>query len=467
MRKTFKQAALAALVVVGTAGIAMATGGLSGDCYDCHTMHNSEGGAAVVADGPIPNLLRYDCIACHAASTSGPATITLGGSSTIPQVAHGQGMNGLAGGNFFASGAYDSNKAHNVVDLFDGNWDNNAGDSVNDTGEFGAPPGNAPAAHYHGFSRSVFTTDLATPFDAFTCAGARGCHGTRSQLLRADTNDNTAGDQTDNVVGYQRRVGMAALSGAHHANVDGLKMSDGYGSDGAQAETSQIHDGDVVAAGYRFIPGLYGYGNETTRWTNVDGADHNEYYGVDTGINASCGACHVQGHIAGYSSRANVASTLRVPNNSMSGFCSTCHGMFHSAGDGGDTYTLDTDTGLAAAVEADFADNGVSGAFLRHPSDYVIPARDEYALYTAYDTSAPVARPDITFTDAGVGSNNTVSAGTDMVMCLSCHYAHGSDQDYILRFDYTTMTAGTSLDQATAQAKGGCLACHSLKGVAK
>jgi len=458
MRKTIKRAALTALILAVPA-IAMATGGLSGDCYDCHTMHNSENGAPVVASGPIPNLLRYDCLACHAASASGPAVITLSGSSAIPQVLHGQGMNGLAGGNFGATGSLVSENAHNVVDLFDGLWENNAGDSQNDTAEFGAPPGNAPAAHYHGYSRSVFTTALATPFDAFTCAGARGCHGTRSQLLRGDTADNT----TDNVFGGERRTGMAALSGAHHANVDGVKMSDGYGVDGLQDETLQIHDGDTVAAGYRFIPGLYGYGNETTRWTNVQDADHNEYYGNDTGMGTGCAACHVQGHISGYSSRANVASTLRVPNNSMSGFCATCHGMFHSAGDGGDTYTYNTTTSETVAVEADYTDNGVSGAFLRHPSDYVIPARDEYALYTAYDISAPVARADINVT----GSSNTVTAGDDMVMCLSCHYAHGSDQPYILRFDYATMTAGTYADQATSQALGGCLACHSLKGVTK
>jgi len=35
--------------------------------------------------------------------------------------------------------------------------------------------------------------------------------------------------------------------------------------------------------------------------------------------------------------------------NSMSGFCSTCHGNFHSSGASGD-----------------YVDNGVSGAFLRH-----------------------------------------------------------------------------------------------------
>ena len=101
-------------------------------------------------------------------------------------------------------------------------------------------------------------------------------------------------------------------------------------------------------------------------------------------------------------------------------------------------------------------DNGVSGAFLRHPSDYVIPNGTEYAAYTAYDLSAPVARPTL-----ATASSGTVTPGTDMVMCLSCHVAHGSDQDYLLRFDYSTMTAGSGSDATT----GGCLACHTTKGI--
>jgi predicted CXXCH cytochrome family protein len=468
MRKTIKRAALTALVVAGTAGIAMATGGLTGDCYSCHTMHNSEEGLPVVDSGPQINLLRYDCAGCHANNpATGAALITLGGSSNVPQVAHGQGMNGLAGGNFTFAGA-DQRKGHNVIDLYPAD-DSNAGDPTGNPDEYGAPPGNAHASH-HGLDAGVFS--VSTAFDVFTCAGARGCHGTRSQLLRAGTNDNSEGDQVDNAVGGERRVGMAALSGAHHASYDGAKMDDGYGIDGSQAETLQIHDGDVVAAGYRFIPGLYGYGNETNRWQNIQDGQHNEYYGESVGFEdvGGCGTCHIQGHIAGFNSRANVASTMRVPKHSMSGFCATCHGVFHSAGDSGDTYTYNTSTGESDLVESDYVDNGVSGAFLRHPSDWTIPDRDEYSAYTAYDVSAPVARVDISIYGSGDpqvagSSSNTVVAGTDMVMCLSCHYAHGSDQDYMLRFDYTTMTAGTYSSQAEAQAQGGCLACHTLKGV--
>jgi hypothetical protein len=444
MKKTILKSALAALILAVPAVVA-AQQGLIGDCYDCHTMHNSENGLPVaIVDGavsanPIQNLLRLDCIACHANDPTGGTKLwTMAGGSVVPQVMHGS-SDDLAGGNF-QFGAGDSSKIHNVVDLFAGQWDTNAGDPA-DLNEFGAPPGTAPAAHYHGLTGQVFTTDQATPFDAFTCAGARGCHGTRSQLLTGSTTDNG----TANVFTGVRRTGIAAISGAHHNSYDGAKDATNYPDD----ETA-FHDGQRVADGYRFIPGLKGYGNETTRWENVSSTEHNEYYGNNAGTfglapepTSGCGLCHTQGHAGGLSSRAAFNSTLKVPGNSMSGFCSTCHGKFHSSG-----------------ADGDYVDNGVSGAFLRHPSDYVIPNTSEYAAYTAYDLSAPVARPTLY-----TASSGTVTPGTDMVMCLSCHEAHGSANDYILRFDYGTMVAGGFDSIALGQAAGGCLACHTTKGV--
>ena len=442
---------LAIVAMLALPTMAMASGGLVGDCYDCHTMHNSENGLPVaIADGavtatPIENLLKLDCIACHANDPAGGTKLlTLSGGSIVPQVAHGGGADDLAGGNF-SFGIGDSSKVHNVVDLFAGQWDTNGGDPA-DVGEFGAPPGTAPAAHYHGLSRAVFTTDLATPFDAFTCAGARGCHGTRSQILAGSTADHDGNAATANTFEIaQRRTGIAAISGAHHASYDGAKDAVNYPED----ETA-YHDGQAVADGYRFIPGLKGYGNETTRWENVSASEHNEYYGNNAGTfglapepTSGCGICHIQGHAGGGSSRSAFNSTLRVPGNSMSGFCGTCHGNFHSSGAGGD-----------------YVDNGVSGAFLRHPSDYVIPNEREYAAYTSYDLSAPVARPTLYS-----ASDATVTPGTDMVMCLSCHEAHGTPYDYLLRFDYAAMTAGGYADIATATGEGGCLACHTEKGV--
>lgn len=417
---------LATIAMLAIPGMAMAAG-LVGDCYDCHTMHNSEGGAAVAKIGsttgnttstdPIENLLKLDCLACHANDpVAGDKIWTMPGGSAVPQVAHGDSTGDLAGGNFSYGfvGNGTVSKVHNVKELF-------AAGTEDYTPAFGNPPGMVSDGGAHGGAGPNIFTEAAA-YDQFSCSGSRGCHGTRNNAI-------------SNGTGSVPRVGMAAISGAHHVNYDGAKDATNYASGAG-------HSGAKVAEGYRFIPGLKGYGNNASaaeRWQNIDETSHNEYYGDAVGGLAAtgCADCHT-GTIA-----QDTTTTMNVPNNSMSGFCSTCHGNFHSSGAGNDR-----------------VENGVSGAFLRHPSDYVIPNMTEYAAYDLYDVTAPVARPSLYS-----AASSLVTPGTDLVMCLSCHAAHGTANDYILRFDYTTMTAGAYANQAASQAAGGCLACHTLKGV--
>lgn len=421
----------ALLALPGSAGAS----GIVGQCADCHTMHNSEQGQSVAVLGlagtdtvtPIQNLLRMDCIACHAQDDTKTVALTSG--SIVPQVYHSDPTGDLAAGNFKYIEGGNNRKGHNVADLFGGGSEDNG---------LTFPPGDLRgAAHGSDF----FTTggaEGASPFDLFTCAGARGCHGTRANLLAGDTVYDV--DGTTVLFGMAdalnptivKRTGIAAISGAHHNSQDGAK-------DPAQATGG--HDGFNVAASYRFIDGLKGTGNTAARWQNVDSTSHNEYFGstntLGTDTGTGCNRCHVPGTQDGVSSRMTFDSTLAIPNQTMSGFCTTCHGNFHSSGGG------------------DIASNGASGAFLRHPSDYVIPNAGEYADYTVFNITAPVARP--TLADA---ASAVVTPGTDMVMCLSCHQAHATPHDGMLRFDYQAIVAGNTAD------KNGCLACHTTKGVA-
>jgi len=443
-----KMIALVAGLLIAMPAMVFAAQGIVGDCSDCHTMHNSQNGAPVaevgtsgtVSASPLQNLLKFDCIACHANPDATGKLLTMPGGSVVPQVSQPSDDN-LAAGNFRYS-TEDQRHGHNVIDLTPAD-DSNAG--VVGSSEFGAPPGNAHADH-HGLEDGVFS--VSTAFDQFTCAGARGCHGTRSQMLSGDTGDYDGNASTANTWEGTRRTGIAAISGAHHNSYDGAKTSVGYNSHAVDGFDPAVHDGQTVADGYRFIPGLKGYGNEAARWQNVDASSHNEYYGdaagESVGDGAGCGVCHIQDDVnGGVKSRAALGSTLRVPNNSMSGFCATCHGVFHSMG----------------------SENGTSGAFLRHPSDWVIPESGEYAAYNTYDITAPVARPSV-YTAA----SSTVTGDTDMVMCLSCHEAHATQYDYMLRFNYTydgtgAMQAGAYGTVGAATAEGGCLACHTEKGV--
>ncbi|NOZ26181.1 MAG: cytochrome c3 family protein, partial [Nitrospirae bacterium] len=58
-------------------------------------------------------------------------------------------------------------------------------------------------------------------------------------------------------------------------------------------------------------------------------------------------------------------------------------------------------------------------------------------------------------TDGLTAAIGTVTAGTDRVICLSCHRAHGSPYFKMLRWDYRSTTLATALS--------GCNACHTSK----
>ena len=136
--------------------------------------------------------------------------------------------------------------------------------------------------------------------------------------------------------------------------------------------------------------------------------DHNEYLGVpDTD--------------GGYGFALGHTTTA---------FCTGCHGVFHD-------YQYD---------------NG----WRRHPSDAKIPNSGEYAdvggTEHKYDPLSPVAKPTVDNTP-----DTTVTPGTDMVMCLSCHRPHGSPYSDLLRWNYEEQIAGGGGEDT------GCFYCHTQK----
>jgi predicted CXXCH cytochrome family protein len=355
---------------------------ITGQCVNCHTMHNSQDGGSVAvtydfATGainpsatPLAQLLNADCVACHAGDT-GTATNSFG----APIVLHTTNPNGqgyqatLAGGDFYWVGNMlgdDDATGHNVAGVSD------ADQSM--PGNHFTPPGWDPDAT-PGFNNDgeMAGGDNPTWSQQLTCAGQYGCHGNHTD---ADP--------------------FVAIKGAHHGNVD--------------LTVTQATAGTAVTVGgsYRFLSGIRGlenggYPNNEWNW-NETSAQHNEYRGM-----------------AGNSDYAYKFT--------ISYSCAECHGIFHS-------------------------EIGDASPWLRHPTDVVLPGDPsaEYSAYTVYSVEAPVARPT-----APATSNSTVTPGQDIVMCLSCHRAHGSPEPDILRWTYADMQAGTGTDDT------GCFTCHTTK----
>ena len=358
---------------------------LSGTCSNCHTMHNSQDGSIQATygasgqpwkgSGPYEYLTRGDCMGCHGMGTSN--MIETIGDSDIPQVYHTDATGDLAGGNF----AYIlGTKGSGASDA----KGHNIKDLGNPDGALAAAPGFFPLEH-----------DTPVSSANLTCAGTIGCHGNRGkpgvQGMGAD---------------------VQVMKGAHHQNASG-----------------QLNTADEIYNSYRFLRGVKGYENNSTyKYRNYNSTNHNEYYGETTPATIGCSAssCHSSNGVA-------------PPNNTMSGFCATCHGSFHVLGD----------------ADPDIEDEGIGGnassPFTRHPTDILLPSSGEYATYTSFSVEAPVAR-----TTVPAGMSGTVTPGTDVVMCLSCHMAHASNYPDMLRWDYDTMIAGGG-------GSGGCFTCHTEK----
>lgn len=111
-------AAAAYFIVAGTA-----SAGVSGVCSNCHTMHNSQNGAPIVAAGPQAQLLNVsNCSGCHADSTN---AVEMAASDGAPQV--NDATNPLAGGYFSAT----ADNVHNVFEFFTSGTVTPPGDSAN------------------------------------------------------------------------------------------------------------------------------------------------------------------------------------------------------------------------------------------------------------------------------------------------------------------------------------------------
>lgn len=353
MKKTLIAGFITLLSIVLAYGYADAT--ISNNaCVNCHTMHNSQGGADVVPGGAGPQealVNKAGCAGCHAQNAAGSLNIITG----IPQVLHN--TTDLAAGNFkYASSS--QTKVHNVDDL-------GATYGAQDSTLLNNPPGYLSAY-------DPATPDFSTS-SRLVCAGQNGCHGNRDQSSQA-----------------------AAVRGGHHASDSVLKF-------GSIAEGSQ---GASVATSYRFLYKVKG--GEETSWSATNTV-HNEYKG------------------ATFATRTTQAWT---DITTISDLCAECHGKFHASG--------------ASYI-------GSASPWLRHPTDAILPGTGEYAsITTTYNIETPVARQTI---PNAITNTVTISGvNADIVMCLSCHKAHGSNFADILRFDYSTLSSGT-----------GCLRCHTGK----
>jgi len=267
--------------------------------------------------------------------------------------------------------------------------------------------GNDTKGHNVFLNEQDDNLDEAPGDTGFASCGTSNCH-TNLHLAASGTGF----DELDGKYGCQG----CHLNVRHHAN------------DHANGVSGLVTTADQ--GWYRFLSGhMSGGGSgvegyEDGHWeaglhdgANHQGAaQHNEYLGVpdtDGGYGFGSGGGHT-----------------------TSSFCTGCHQLFH--------------------------DEQVSGSdWVRHPSDAIIQNVGEYAdvggTSHLYDPLSPVGKQDI----SDETPDTTVSPGSDVVMCLSCHRPHASPYADLLRWDYATMDAGSDPTEGTLDQ--GCFYCHTQK----
>jgi len=238
--------------------------------------------------------------------------------------------------------------------------------------------------------------------------------------LTVNNNDETLADTPPGGTALTGNITCAGATGCHgKRDVASLNQFEDMGRAHHSNKSGQISVAGATTPGasYRFLKGVAGYEDPDREYAgSVTTALHNEYYG-EARVNDSA------------------SSTATI-----SYLCAKCHPNFHNDSGG--------------QPLANGASNFAS-PWLRHPTDFRVPNSGEYtAYYTAgYNVTVPVARTTV----PAASSASVTGAGTTdaIIMCLTCHRAHGSAYDDILRWDYKAWPGTPGTD--------GCYTCHSVK----
>ncbi|MDW7772484.1 MAG: cytochrome c3 family protein [Desulfobulbaceae bacterium] len=239
-----------------------------------------------------------------------------------------------------------------------------------------------------------------------------------------------------NVYGLAGPDGTLSLPpGGDGSFSDQLNCAGSMGCHGRQNESGQItsmrathhyknhsewQDGSTPAASYRFLDTIQGFGDREYEFRPTD-QQHNKYYGIDR------------------------TGETEPADGTISSQCARCHEYYH---DGSGSLVSGTAFG--------------SGVWIRHPTDFDMSnaaSSDEYERYNGgsgsgnmYSVVSPVATTDTSNT-----VNATIYSTNDdaVVMCLSCHRAHGTPFNGLLRWDYKSWPAPGGYN--------GCAVCHTAK----
>lgn len=278
--------------------------------------------------------------------------------------------------------------------------------------------------------------DASGPYGALTKGNCLGCHttvgtdpldannypyvkmaATATNWLAGGYFTDGGGDHNDNSHTLGSIVAPAGYSGAlgtfpqYSGAADGLSCAGMAGCHGVQTTADQAtaisggHHGNNTTLGYRML---------CVDAEKVDGTGALDY---EEALNLA--PDDLDPH--------NLYNAGAATNATISELCGKCHGDFH---------------GIANTKSGD--------DWIRHPTDNLITTTWEIQTIANYTAT------DWKFNPAGTVNMVAPATGNLYVTCLSCHRAHGTEYNDVLRFDYTVQSAGGA-------GTTGCLGCHNTQ----
>ncbi len=237
--------------------------------------------------------------------------------------------------------------------------------------------------------------------------------------------NDTFTDERNNAISDDDWATQLNCAGANGCHGDHTATNDWDAVSGSHHADDSAILGTSVANSFRFLDGILGLEDSDWEFQPNAASEHNQYFGVDKTSDLLDGTTDKQ---------------------TISYLCAQCHGNFHSG------------AGNLGAVDVDAV---VESPWIRHPTDYDmgnVQAKDDYKGYGVegvhtYNLVAPVGSEVVT---AVLGTVYN-SAGDAIVTCISCHRAHGTPNDDLLRWNYDTCNSGT--DNSLC----GCFECHTTK----
>ncbi len=188
------------------------------------------------------------------------------------------------------------------------------------------------------------------------------------------------------------------------------------GATGCHGNQTSVDDTEAIKKGHHNVSSTY-------RMLYVDG---------DPVVGKGCGD-YEEGLITGASSDPNYnVYSAGEDEVTISDFCGKCHGNFHLQG---------------------------SSPFVRHPTDIDIPHtgggyEETWGIVNDNGTAHDTNYDDEDRVNNPLGFAEADETKVGRVTCLSCHRAHGTGNNDILRFDYDLQIAGDG-------DVPGCLSCHN------